>query len=79
MHSYMYKIKYFSPINLSSVNLLIRPAKELKQEEGQSFPPLRQFALGMTFALTRLVLPQWTPVITVASRAQPQEGGRALF
>ena len=30
----------FSPVNLTYVNLIIRPAKELRGEEGKSSPPL---------------------------------------
>ena len=41
MSSCMYDIKFvFSPINLSYVNFIIRPAKEPRREKGKSFPPL---------------------------------------
>ena len=39
MSSHTYKIKCFSPINLSSVNLIIRPAKRTKRGKGK-FSPL---------------------------------------
>lgn len=33
---------FFSCVNLSYVNLIVRPAKEPKGEEGETIPPLQQ-------------------------------------
>ena len=48
MGSSLYEI-CFSPGNLSWVNLIIRPAKEPKREEGKFFLPLHKKPSGYHF------------------------------
>lgn len=40
----MYEIKsvFFPPVNLSYTNLIFRPVKEPRREEGKCFPSLQQ-------------------------------------
>jgi len=46
------KLVWFFPVNVSYINLIIRPAKEPRREEGKTFPP-RQFLVFILLGIRR--------------------------
>lgn len=50
-----YKIKWFSPVTLSHVNLIIRPGEEPRRQERKCFPPLH-YNLDQVHHFTYVIL-----------------------